>query len=233
VREVRTRRGLRLVEGDAVISEVLARPGPTHSVFDLLAACVAALAPGPAVALLGFGGGGMIAPLRAMGYRSAIRAVDLDLRSERIFRRVCGRWGGPVHFRRGDASNWLSTRRRRYDLIVEDLSVSGPDGVTKPAESLGTLPGLIRRKLDRDGLAVFNLLPVNGVSRAELLRRVVQPFGGGIVIRFREYDNRVVIVGSLPGTPRQVSWRLRARLRAIGSRLASEIAVGGFRPERD
>ena len=58
---VRTRRGARIVDDDVVLSEILAKPGPTHSLFDLLAAAVATLAPGPRFAMLGFAGGGIVA----------------------------------------------------------------------------------------------------------------------------------------------------------------------------
>ena len=66
IRVVRDRGGLRLLEGDAVLSRVMARPGPTHMPFDVLAACVAALSPGRRALLLGFAGGGTVAALRAI-----------------------------------------------------------------------------------------------------------------------------------------------------------------------
>ncbi|MEC9081308.1 MAG: hypothetical protein VYE44_05980, partial [Verrucomicrobiota bacterium] len=62
-----TGRGARLVQNGSVLSEVLAQPGPTNSVFDALAALVRLFSPGARVGLLGFAGGGIIAPLRAMG----------------------------------------------------------------------------------------------------------------------------------------------------------------------
>ena len=62
----RTRRGAQMLQGGAILSEILAEPAATHSVFDLLAALVHLLAPGPRVAMLGFAGGGMLAPLRAL-----------------------------------------------------------------------------------------------------------------------------------------------------------------------
>jgi len=74
----RTRRGARIREGDVILSEILALPGPTHSLFDLLAAGIAALAPGPRVAMLGFAGGGVVAPLRAMGWNHPLCCVDLS-----------------------------------------------------------------------------------------------------------------------------------------------------------
>ena len=46
MRVERTRRGARIIEDDVVLSEVLAQPGATHSLFDVLAAAVGTLAPG-------------------------------------------------------------------------------------------------------------------------------------------------------------------------------------------
>ena len=108
MRIVRTRRGLRLLEGDVILSELLARPGPTHCLFDVLAACVAALAPGPRIALLGFAGGGIVAPLRAMGFPHAIEAVDLDPTGEKLFRELARHWAGEVRVARMDALEWLA-----------------------------------------------------------------------------------------------------------------------------
>ena len=68
MRIVRLRRRARILDGPDVLSEILDHPGPTDTMFDVLAACVAAFAPGPRVAILGFAGGGIVAPLRAMGF---------------------------------------------------------------------------------------------------------------------------------------------------------------------
>src|SRR3989442_1025681 len=92
IRVVRDRGGLRLLEGDAVLSRVMARPGPTHMPFDVLAACVAALSPGRRALLLGFAGGGTVAALRAMGWRHPIDALDLSLEGHAHFREHSGPW---------------------------------------------------------------------------------------------------------------------------------------------
>ena len=54
-----TKHGLRLSQHGVVISEMRATPGPTHSVFDVLAALVAVLMPAGRIGVLGFAGGGM------------------------------------------------------------------------------------------------------------------------------------------------------------------------------
>jgi hypothetical protein len=225
VKRVLTRRGVRLVEGDAVISEILSAPGPTHSVFDAIAASVVVLEGGPRLALLGFAGGGVVAPLRAMGFKGSLDVVDLDDRGERIFRSVSGPWRGPVSFELGEASAWLRRKRRKFDSIVEDLSVPGPRGVTKPEVSVRALPRLVKSRLEPRGVAVFNLLPVKGWTWAELVGSVGRPFRERRIVTFTEFENRLLVVGRALPTARQLSIALRQALGSIRSKIADEIAV--------
>src|SRR5262245_16741215 len=136
LRIVRTPWGARVVQAGTVLSEVLAAPGPTHSLFDVLAAAVTALTPGPRVALLGFAAGGIVAPLRAMGFPHRLEAVDLSLEGEKLFRELSGAWAGRVSLAHADAAVWLGARRGRYDLIVEDLFLEGRSGMIKPRASV-------------------------------------------------------------------------------------------------
>jgi hypothetical protein len=219
-----------LIEGDAVLSEVLDRPGPTHSVFDLLAAAVATLAPGPRVALLGFAGGGVVAPLRAMGWSGRLEAVDLDPRGERLFRRISGDWCGEVSFTVREAGEWLRTARGSYDLLIDDLSVPHREQITKPRLSIDILPPLIRRRLAPRGVAVVNLLPVPGISWDALTRSLVAPHEQARLVGFEEWENRVVLAGAGLPEPRVLGRLLRGALRGIGSDLAAGMTVRGYEP---
>ena len=60
-----TKQGARLVQNGSVLSEVLSEPGPTQSVFDILAAAIM-LNNKNRVGILGFAAGGLIGPLRSM-----------------------------------------------------------------------------------------------------------------------------------------------------------------------
>ncbi|MHC4666969.1 MAG: hypothetical protein ACYTFD_01065 [Planctomycetota bacterium] len=215
---VRTRRGARIVEGDVVLSEILAQPGPTHTLFDVLAACVAALAPGPRFALLGFAGGGMIAPLRAMGFRHPVHAIDLNRAGERVFRELSRDWAGPVDLVRAEAGAWLRRGRRPFDIIVEDLSVPSPAGTVKPYASFDRLPGLIHDRLrPESGVALTNLLPLPGTAWNALLTRVARPHPRAVVVILDEYENRFVLAGAALPTAAEVSSRVRAALERIDS----------------
>jgi spermidine synthase len=178
---------------------------------------VAALAPGPRCALLGFAGGGMIAPLRAMGFPHPLLAVDLTREGEQVFRRLSRGWAGKVELAQDDAVEWLRRQRRPFDLIVEDLSVPSPAGTVKPYASLDTLPSLLRRRLRPRGVAVTNLLPLPGTSWAALLARVALPHRRAVVLTLDEYENRFVLAGYALPTAVEASLRIRRALRGIGS----------------
>jgi spermidine synthase len=223
VRIVRTRRGLRLLENDVILSEVLAQPGPTHCLFDVLAACVAALAPGPRMALLGFAGGGVVAPLRAMGFSHPIEAVDLDPSGEAIFRGLSGPWAGDVRVAPMDAAAWLARAGALFDIIVEDLSVPGPGTTVKPRASFDGLPALVRGRLAPGGVAVTNVLPEPGASWDALLAPVARPHARAVVVELDEYENRIVIGGAALPETAELARRVRRALDAIGSVQARRI----------
>lgn len=220
-----TGRGVRLVQYGTVLSEVLRKPGPTHSVADVIAAAIRSLAQGPQVALLGFAGGGLIAPLRAMGGDCEIETVDLDDSGYRIFRQLCRLWCGPVRFERAEAAEWLRRQRADYDVIVEDLSIPRGEDVFKPDETWSSLPRLIRSRLKPQGIAVFNLLPPTDGSWGQGVGRILKHFPSAITVHFAEYENRLLLAGCSIAPARMVSRLLRKSLRGIQSRLATRISV--------
>ena len=228
MRVIRTRYGARVVDGQSFLSKVLWAPGPTDEVFDVLAAAIAAAPAGP-VAVLGFAGGGMIAPLRAMGDDRPIDAVDLDVGAEPLFRELCGDWCGTVRVHRGEATRWLGRQRARFAAIADDLSIEAADGATKPRASLEAVPGRVAARLRAGGWAVVNLLPVARVAWADLIDRAAGAHAEVRVVHLRDHDNRVVVAGArLPGA-RALSNAFRARLASIGSSQARKIAVRSVR----
>ncbi len=214
---MKKRNGVWFVEGEIVLSEVLHEPGPTGGIFDVLAASVVVLCSGRRFALLGFGAGGIVAPLRALGFSHAIRAVDLDVKGEALFRKTARYPVGEVSVDQRDAIAWLKRERRRYDLIVEDLSIpSGKDAV-KPDVSSRELPLLISRRLRPLGVAVFNLLSHPQRSWNDVLQKVAAPFSRGLVISFSDLDNKILLCGEDLENAASVSRKLRQRLRSIDS----------------
>lgn len=220
----RTGRGARLLQDDVILSEVLAAAGPTHSLFDVLAACVA-VGGGERFLMLGFAGGGVIAPLRAMGYKHPVDAVDVSLQGEQLFRELSDDWAGDVHLAHDDAVRWLQRTDALWDVIVEDLSTSNPVGVIKPYASFDELPELVRGRLRPGGIAVVNLLPLPGTPWPSMLARVAHPHARSVEIMLEEYENRIVVAGDALPTARVLSRQLRSVLTSIGSNQARKLSI--------
>lgn len=225
MRAIRTRYGARLVHGRAYLSKILRAPGPTHEVFDVLAAAVTVVAPPGRMALLGFAGGGIVAPLRALGDHRAVRAVDLDTSAEPLFRSLSRSWCGHVSVTPGDAASWLERTRGPFAVVLDDLSINERGDVTKPALSYESLPGLARAALAPGGVAVVNALPVPGCGWERLVPRLAGDAPRVVEVRVVGYDNRIVLAGDDLGGARSVGTPLRAALGALGSGMAPRIRV--------
>jgi spermidine synthase len=195
--------------------------------FDVLAAGIASLTPGPRVAVLGFAGGGVVAPLRAMGCASTLRCVDLSLQGEAVFRELSVGWGGDVRVQQDDAVRWLRRQRRGFDCILEDISLpSTPESEgTKPPSSLNELPQLLPTRLTPRGIAIVNLLPLPGKPWRALLEPYRRHFRHVLVVTFDGYVNRVLVVANRRRTARDVSHRLRQVLHRIESAMVYEMHV--------
>ena len=225
----RTPRGARLIQHGSVLSEVLARQGPTDSVFDVLAAAMN-LSNGKRAGILGFAGGGVVAPLRAMNGKHEFSGVDLDETGYDLFCDVSDDWRGTVKFTKSDAAKWLQAQRKPFDVLLEDLSVPRDDDVFKPDVSIDTLPHLIRRKLKPGGIAVFNLLPAENRTWSEMIRKVSEPFRCGVKITFESFYNQILVLSGRPfSSTREVSRRIRGSLAVIQSAMSTDIQVRALR----
>ncbi len=217
--------GLRLSQHGVVISELRTSAGPTHSVFDLLAALLVELAPAGRVGMLGFAGGGMMAPLRALGFDRELEAVDLDGASHDLFRKHCAEWASQVRWHHGDASAWLKDQRPDFDLILEDLSVPEAGDVFKPAISWEVLPTVIRQRLKPQGVAVFNLLLSPGQNWRGQERKIAEHFGEARVLELEAFENRLLVAGKQLPASAQLSRRVGSALRRMKSRQAERFRV--------
>ncbi len=227
----RTKHGLRLSQHGVVISELRTRAGPTHSVFDILAALIRELTPqegnfpNPRIGVLGFAGGGMMAPLRALGVATPRHCVDLDLDSYRLFQTHCPEWSSQILWNHQDAQSWLQRQRRRFDLLIEDLSVPQDGDVTKPSISWNSLPGCIRAKLHPDGVAIFNLLSPPTRNWKPALDSTAAHFGEARIIHLHDFENRILVAGNRLPSARALGDGVRRRLRFMRSRQATRLHV--------
>ncbi len=204
---------------------MLGSPGPTDSVFDVLAAGAIVLAPqAHRLALLGFAGGGLVGPYRALGGEAEIFGVDLSMLAARMFRQLGQGWAGEVSVVKAEASEWLKTQRR-FEVIIEDLSQQVPGDVVKPAVSLETLPGRIAKRLTSKGVAVINVLPTRGLSWKRLLGHWSGHHRAAREVRLAGFDNRILLLGHALPPSRMLARALRESLFAIGSSQAGALSV--------
>jgi hypothetical protein len=200
--------------------------------FDVLAAGIAALSTGPRVAVLGFAGGGIVAPLRGMQCGAPLHCVDLSLAGESIFRKLSARWAGDVRVDQADAAVWLRRQRGAFDCILEDLSLPATRDAegTKPDISLAEIPVLMAARLAKKGVVIVNMLPVPGATWDALMQPYLQNFRHVQVVHLEGYVNRVVIAGKHLPKARDVSRRVRAALHRIESSMAYELSVRTLAP---
>lgn len=235
----RTRRGWRLSQHGTVLSEVLRQPGPTHSVFDVLAAACLAGPPVQDIALLGFGGGSVVAALRALGCQARIHAVDLDPTGFELLRKAGAPWLQPFEWHHADAMEWLRSSGR-FDAIVDDLSIPRNGDVEKPDATWDTLPALVADRLRSEGLAIFNLLRSARLGWTRGIEQIGARFRNGVMIHLDAFENRILvaqndrpIAASSALRPREFGAVLRSRLRALASRQSTAVRVRRPRRESD
>ena len=222
-----TKHGLRLSQHGVVISELRTAPGPTDSVFDVLAALIATLAPAGRVGVLGFAGGGMMAPLRGLSVEAVMDSVDLDRAGYDLFRQHCPAWVGHVNWQQADAVEWLRGQRTKFDLLMDDLSMPRDGDVFKPDISWTVLPALIRARLRPRGFAVFNLMLSPGDKWSEALPKITRHFAAARLVHLDEFENRLLIAGKQLPTARALGISLRRELHRLRSRQATRIQVRG------
>lgn len=224
-----TKLGLRLSQHGVVLSELRTSPGPTHSVFDVVAAVIAAADPAGRIGVLGFAGGGMLAPLRGLGVEGPIDAVDLERGGYDLFCQHCLDWAGPVSWEQDDAVAWLRRQPRDFGVLVDDLSVPVNGDVIKPAITWEVLPELIRDRLAPGGVGVFNLLlPPSGVWGPDLTR-IAGLFKTAHLIELDEYQNRILVGGDDLAAAREFGVQVRLTLRRVRSRHATRIRLRNLR----
>jgi spermidine synthase len=225
VRVLRTADGFRLVEHGVVLSEVRRQIGATHSVFDVLAALASLFCSSDRLGLLGFAGGGMVAPMRCLGVESRIETCDLDGRGYELFKKHCPTLADGVEWSARDAQSWLRTKANVFDLLIDDLSVSHEGDVFKPDCSWETLPSLMKSRLRHGGVVVANQLKPQNASWKNSLLVFEKLFREIQVIHLDDFENRIVIAGQRLPDVRTTSRAVRERLRRMGSRQSRKISV--------
>lgn len=195
-------------------------PGPTHSVFDVLAALVAVLQPVGRIGVLGFAAGSMMAPLRFLRVGNPVATVDLDRAGYDLFVEHCSEWAGELKWKRADANDWLEKQSSKFGLLIDDLSIPVNDDVVKPDCSWSTLPALMRSHVGQGGIVISNQLKPDGASWSTGMNVFRKLFDEVQVIHLDEFENRIIVAGERLPPVRETSKCLKAKLNLLGSEQA-------------
>jgi len=200
--------------------------------WDALAAGCLLRADGPpaSVLLLGVAGGTVARQLRAFLPDVAITGVEIDSEIVSLARRHMALDALQVEIVVDDALRFLSATPRRFDAIVDDLFLSGPDDVRHPRVPPAERLELVKSRLAPGGVAVSNLiLDADGPfwTERKLARRAfAEAFAIVRVVRPLRGLNETLVGGERPSTG--------ASLRRFGSRLTAhdQPFLNGVRVDR-
>lgn len=140
---------------DAITAACLLRPG----------------GPPRRVLMLGLGGGTVARQLGAISPGTRVTAVELDEGVVAMAREHMGLDGLGVEVVIGDAYEFVARDGGRFDVLIDDLYVTGRDDVSRPRPPDGALLGQYRRLLEPGGLVVVNLVTGPGHRRVQSMVR--------------------------------------------------------------
>ena len=178
------------------------------------------------VLLLGLAGGTVARQLRYLLPGVDLDAVEIDPELVELGRRYMDldRFAVRVHI--GDAYRYLSRTSQRFDVIADDIYLTGLDDVERPRAPTDRMLETMKRSLKPGGVLLANF--VTGDHHDRLYRDAVDCFRRAftqvrIVAPPRGY-NRILVGGQVLGTPRSVTQVTacfrRKRDRELWSRLA-------------
>lgn len=145
---------------------------PTHVFtgysWDALAAGALLRPGGPpaSVLLLGLGGGTVTRQLRALLPNVRLVGVEIDAGVIDLARRYMGLDEQQVEVHVEDAYAFLARMHERFDVVLDDLFLTGPDDVVRSRVPQGETLALLRARVAPGGLFVANLITDAGEHKS-------------------------------------------------------------------
>lgn len=138
----------------------------------ITAACLLrACGPPRTVLMLGLGGGTVARQLGVVSPGTRVTAVEMDEAVVAMAREHMALDSLGVEIVIADAYDFVGRDRRRYDVVIDDLYVTGREDVWRPRPPDGGLLAQYRRRLAPGGLVLVNLVTGRGHRRVQSMVR--------------------------------------------------------------
>jgi spermidine synthase len=167
----------------------------------LAAACLLRAGGAPrSVLMLGVAGGTVARQLRALVPEVAITGVDIDGEVVDLARRHMALDELGIEMFIEDADRFLTATDRRFDVILDDIFLSGPADVVRPRPPLGERLALLQERLTPGGLVGTNLITDWGgphkILRRQVRRAFTEAFDSVRVVHPARGLNEIVVGGT-------------------------------------
>ena len=163
----------------------------TRQAWDALAAA-ALLHPAtdaPDLLMLGLGGGTGARILRTLLPRARITAVEIDGGMIALGRRHMRLDDLGLEILEADAFRFLRDTRRRFDVVIDDIYLSGAEDAVRPARMDDRMIRSLRRVLKPDGVAAINLITGRGHRAVQSAARAAMRRAFAQVVSIRPPDS--------------------------------------------
>ena len=164
------------------------------------AACLLHNGPGPkSILMLGLGGGTAIGIINKLLPDSEIIAVELDEELIDVAEEY-------LHLDKshcsdiviGDAYQYLRTSEQSFDIVIDDLFLTGADDVYRSDVNAAEVLSLIKKRLKPNGTVICNLITHTAHRRIQIQSRkaYTQSFDDFRILRPKEGANEVIVGGT-------------------------------------
>ena len=159
--------------------------------------------PPRSILMLGLAGGTAFRVLRHLLPACRLTAIDIDCEIIALARRYMDLDALGIEIIEGDAYQWLSRNRRRFDVVIDDIYLAGKTDVFRPRAWDPQVLAHLRRAMHSDGLLAVNLVTGSGHRSMQSHTRRILKDGFPVVraLKSAEAMNEVLVAGREVATP--------------------------------
>lgn len=157
--------------------------------------------PPRSILILGLGGGTVSRQLRHLAPEASITGIEIDPEVLRLARRYMDLDHQGLEVIEGDAYAFLRETERRFDVIVDDVYLTGATDVWRPDDLTGGGLDLVASRLRPGGLALANFITDghHDHQRRAAQRAFLRRFGATSLVRPPQGFNGILVGGEALG----------------------------------